>query len=449
MNVHTPIAIRFFRRLAAGSVLALVSLGVACSEDAGDAVDADEAAIIGGQRDTTHPAVVSLHMAHADGTGGLCTGTIVKVDAEKHIGYVLTAAHCVRDATRVTVIRGDDFKAPGVVYYDVLDFKANPAYTGQTSSPFDVAMVRILGVDATTPVIPIRSPDGLAQGTAVTSIGFGRVVRPSSSSSTTPQNTKRNRIDGAISRISSSQITMRYTGGTTCFGDSGGPVITKVGGSEFVVGVHSYVLGSCQGGDTSGRPTASANFIQSILNLPEPAASCAACKRNVGTGDMACGVQWRACLADADCGGYRACRARCASADAGAGADAGTAECSAACRAQFPLGVGPYTNALNCACGQCADSCTGDASCANHPACGFTMGASTPDACKACVESKCCDEGRACSADAACFQCATTSPAPTSCETNALRTAMKSCRAEKCAAECPVPAPTGDAGVSE
>src|SRR5438132_1321509 len=83
-------------------------------------------AIINGTLDTTHDAVVAL--ALQQGTeGGLCSGTVVKVDTTAKIGWVLTAAHCVA-ITPVFVIQGNDIQDQTAVQYQVIDYTHDTRY---------------------------------------------------------------------------------------------------------------------------------------------------------------------------------------------------------------------------------------------------------------------------------------------------------------------------------
>ncbi len=67
--------------------------------------EASRQAIINGQLDTTHQAVVALI-----GRNSICSGTIVQTDPQRGIGWVLTAAHCVDDVPQA-IIQGNDFNS--------------------------------------------------------------------------------------------------------------------------------------------------------------------------------------------------------------------------------------------------------------------------------------------------------------------------------------------------
>ena len=179
-------------------------------------------AVINGQLDTTHQAVVAI-VLQSGSQGGLCSGTIVKTDPATHIGWVVAAAHCV-DLPPVFVLQGDDFsQASGVLRYDVIDYKADSRYGGQVGSPYDFAVLRIAGVDATTPTIPLASAsDGLAVGTNVLSVGYGRTTLIASGAGT--ENTVRRRVAKSLGQVGQ-MIAYDMASSGICQGDSGGPVL--------------------------------------------------------------------------------------------------------------------------------------------------------------------------------------------------------------------------------
>ena len=106
-------------------LLPAAALVVACSssDPPSELVGQSSSAIINGQLDTTHQAVVMLYSQSGD-KAGLCSGTIVKIDPTTHIGWVATAAHCV-EAQPSIVIQGNDFLGSDVLRYEVVDFAAS------------------------------------------------------------------------------------------------------------------------------------------------------------------------------------------------------------------------------------------------------------------------------------------------------------------------------------
>ena len=446
------------RTIAAVAVIA-VPLAVACGVSSSSSDDVPVAAadepIITGSADTGHPAVVSLSMTKpATGAGATpgtnqystCTGTMVAVNPTTKIGYVLTAAHCTIDATAVSVIQGSDRKdTASLITFAYVDHYEHPSYDRSVSSPYDVAMVRVLGVDANTPVVSMLgsngSTDALVQGqTRVTSVGFGQTIRPNVVTDA-GSNTAKNRIDGTIASLSATAVGVRYdNSGDICHGDSGGPVLTTVAGKEYVAAVHSYVTGPCVGVGYSVRASAHKSFFAGIMAKEAPAATCLSCRQTAVSGTNACGEARRACYGDAQCNGLRLCIAQCTT----AGGDAGASdECKKACSVQFPFGAAPYnTEIVFCSCNACESECAGDTACAAVPQCGMNMETTgptattpTPEACNTCMNGGCCAEQDACGKDGHCYRCLRTPETP-GCATDALYNAVQACKAQHCSGQC-------------
>ena len=374
--------------------------------------------IINGNLDTAHQAVVALILQEGN-QGGICSGTVVKVDASRRIGWVLTAAHCV-EIPPVYIIQGNDYSAAGIIRYDVIDYAADPGYGGNAGSPNDFAVVRIAGVDGTTPVIPIiGTSDGLVTGTPVVSVGYGRTTLNSSGASDT--NSVRRNVSKTLSQVGQAQIAFNMTQSGICQGDSGGPVLAASGGAEKVVGVHSYVQGDCNGQGVSGRVSFGLGWINGQLTKALPVEDCALCEKVANSGNGVCAALSKTCLADKQCNGYYEC------------ISAGGSKAS--CVAKFPKAEGPFNAAANCTCTTaCASTCGSSLQCKNAPKCGFKITSSA--ACATCSEGACCDETISCSADGECYVCLKNGDKDPGCATNAARKAMATCVASKCSTEC-------------
>jgi hypothetical protein len=109
---------------------------------------------VGGDVDTTHDAVVTVYLASPTKGGAACTGTVVSVRPEERIGYVLTAAHCVAGFVPSQIVEGGDNAHPKVLYRPlsyVHDDRWNPPQ-------YDLAVIRVVGMDAETPVRAMGSP---------------------------------------------------------------------------------------------------------------------------------------------------------------------------------------------------------------------------------------------------------------------------------------------------
>ncbi len=430
------------RRIAAA--LAMVSLAtvplLACSRD--DAEPSRETKdIIHGEADNERAAVVALVMEDKDGEWSSCTGTIVRTDPATKIGHVLTAAHCLKDVVDGYAFQGADSEGKTAIRFSFLDHASHPRYNGVVSSPYDIGMVRIVGVDRSTPIMPMLAADTLARGTRVLSVGYGRTTRPIADAVDT--NTVRNRIQGTVESISTMTLGVRYDNdGDICMGDSGGPVIVSVGGKDYAVGVHSYVTGPCVGVGYSVRASGHDAFLRSAMGAPQPAPSCALCTKTIRSGGELCGTQARdACFADAQCNGLLDCLGKCSAvaADAGGG-DAGAAAndaCRKACSTEFPFGAAKYNHLLVfCACNACESECATDTTeCAHVPKCNMKLGA---ESCTSCMESTCCAEMDACSREGHCYRC-TKTEGFAGCGENALYQKLQACKAKSCTTACAAP----------
>ncbi len=399
---------------------ALLVIGAACSTEpsrAPEKVGRTQSGIVNGAPDKTHPAVVALLLGKDPKSfEGSCSGTIVKRDVEHHIGWVATAAHCTEHGVALAV-QAEDYASSDAITYAVLDYEADPRYA--TSQSYDFAVVRIVGVDSSTPEIPLTAaPDGLVPGATVTSVGFGTTLSDE-------PNTKRNAVDKKLFEVDEDLLVYDQTASGVCFGDSGGPVIAGLGKSARVVGIHSYVSpGDCKGQGASWRVTTDLTFFDAQLGKSPPKPSCELCAKTARSGAGACALLTAACLADDDCRGYYEC--------IGDGKKTPTD-----CFAEFTLAEGPFTAATSCVCEQaCADECAGSPSCAGVGKCGAKLNAVNGDACISCIESTCCQEERDCTVDGRCYLCLKKDDSFSSCKTNGKRQALATCAREKCSNEC-------------
>jgi hypothetical protein len=401
----------------------LASIACSASEPPREHASSASSAIINGSADTTHQAVVALALQQGN-EGGLCSGTIVKVDTQRKIGWILTAAHCVT-IPPVLVVQGDDFNDPKATHYQIIDYLADSRYdpNGSAGQPYDFAVVRFAGADATTPTIPIiGSPDGVGQSTPVVAVGYGRTTL--NSSGTQDTNSLRRSVPLSVYQTSSTELRYDMSLRGICQGDSGGPDLVKVGGVEKVAGVHSFVEGDCNGFGDSGRVTSDLSFINGELTKALPADDCGLCDKVANSGNGECSALTSACLSDPDCKGYYDCLTQCG----------GTTTCKTTCAAKFPKAEGPFAAAAGCTCTRaCATECGTLLECRGVPKCGYKFPAGD---CTTCTESTCCQEALDCGADGECYVCLKNGDADAACATNAARQKLATCVAKSCSTQC-------------
>jgi len=272
-----------WQRLA---VPGLVLLGAACSATSEREGGSVSDPIIGGRLDKGHPAVVAVNATR--GQQSLwCSGTIVKVDAATGAGYVLSSARCLRGAENATVSIGDDYAAADAEVHPMIDVTIHPMYDGSASSGYNLAVLRFSGATVDTPVIPVHLGAAFPEDTAVVSVGFGITTRPSAVDPGAPVNTARHALDGKLGGGSEPllpgpvseddrQMGVAYASGSNiCARDNGGPVLTRIGGSEHVIGVNATTLaGTCAASLGFAVSTSlQREFIESALSAPLPSGS--------------------------------------------------------------------------------------------------------------------------------------------------------------------------------
>lgn len=225
-----------------------------------ETVDDGTQKIIGGTRDTGDPSVV-LMKASDGSTGWWCTGSVI---AKR---LVLTAAHCVEDATsstRISVMFGpDESTAPQSDYIDVVQFAHDPEYlaTNNIAAGHDAAVL-VLAHDA--PVAPLainHTPLTQAMvGSAVHVVGYGN----DDGQQGTGAGVKRHIFTDLVG-LEQGVANIGHSGQTTCQGDSGGPTFMKVGGQDVIIGITSYGEQGCVSYGSVTRVDLSAAWIDPFI----------------------------------------------------------------------------------------------------------------------------------------------------------------------------------------
>jgi V8-like Glu-specific endopeptidase len=214
--------------------------------------------IINGQQDQGHPAVGSLQIANA----GSCTATLVGSRT------VLTAAHCVtldkqapyNLASPLFFIPGK----PGAPKIQVISAQMHPSFDYSDVTSPDLAVVKLaqpmVGI---TPMPVSKQPP--TSGEKVWLVGYGQTSTQNVNSGGT-----KHKAATVIAEVAPTTFTFHATvssGGSICWGDSGGPSIAVRNGIEIQIGVHAVLIPSapeatkCESGGINSRVDAFYDWI--------------------------------------------------------------------------------------------------------------------------------------------------------------------------------------------
>ena len=255
------VGLRQIRRVALTLVLSATIVGLPTTR-------AD--AVVGGTSAVGNTAVVRLQQGRTVCSGALWTSRIV-----------VTAAHCVVDASGTVTSNPIFVNFPGVdvqqspqtVTHSAIITVDGWRLDGSGYSQADDIAFLILETDLPGGVIRrLATPAEVAawrqEGRVVTLLGYGR-TSPTSTSSLAP-----NAIDQPLSLPVTWPGAFSATQTTTtgiCSGDSGGPVVTRVGNEVVLIGIHSAASGPCsesrQPSMTGFAPSAYPNLVARALEL--------------------------------------------------------------------------------------------------------------------------------------------------------------------------------------
>jgi secreted trypsin-like serine protease len=220
------------------------------------------AKIIGGTEDDGDPAIVAVQAMGATG-GGLCTGEIIAP------GWVLTASHCVDDATlKVNVTSVTITMAPNVQDQDPSNsieaaaWYVHPQYD-KDSGANDVALVQLSQQVDVTPLPFVHRPIDRLNGAQARAVGYGRTV-DGDSNSAGPKVT----ADFTITDMNPTDFLLSSPSASQCHGDSGGPTLVVLNGTETIVGIGWHTVdtnGLCDQGVRDHRIDIHAEWIETVM----------------------------------------------------------------------------------------------------------------------------------------------------------------------------------------
>ncbi len=389
-------------------------------------------AIINGTKDQTHTAVVALLGQFSE-----CTGTVFSVDAANQVAYVLSAGHCVNEpgspADPPQEARlGNDYNNPQTVY-PVTNYVAHPNWPQNDNYDFSIITISWANKPQ-PPSIPLitAAQDNLGPGSTVDFVGYGIT----SINGPGQNNSIRYHVQGQLDQVTTTYVhynqsnSGQYANGAgPCSGDSGGPALYNVGGTEVVAAVTSRGDQNCNIEGFSSRVSNVLDWINTCINGGDCAmgggVTCDQCAQTETNSGGACASAWDACLNDNDCLAFVQCLQPCQ-----------TQACVDQCVQDNPNGVAGYQATLDCLCTTgCPVECANAGFCQGaQPSCGFT---SDDPTCQTCFENSCCSQGSACANDPACTDCFSNPNADPNCvNTNNAANALAVCLGNNCSSEC-------------
>lgn len=229
-------------RSKVGSLLFASAVLVGCGDAAMEpSLGSQAAPIIEGSDERGYPAVGALI---EPGFLGLspqhkCTSVLIKPT------WVLTAAHCLKGDPDLSWSVGPESRSGQ--RFEIAETITHPRYDDNPiGSLYDVALVRLSSPvpgNVATPMAYNTTDLEAFVGEQTLYVGYGST---SGTSGFLGVGRKR-RTSVPIERVDRVTYSHGFDGTGVCFGDSGGPGLIEINGTETVVGVVSAALG-CQGG---------------------------------------------------------------------------------------------------------------------------------------------------------------------------------------------------------
>jgi secreted trypsin-like serine protease len=194
--------------------------------------------ILGGQsvkpKDPVAASTVAVFTPHGDGTGSLCSGTLIGKD------MAVTAAHCITPGITPEVVFNRNLHAKGTVQREAEGVAVNPKYrksAGKGMDEGDIALVRFQGAaPAGYHAVPTVANDAaIRKNEEVTLAGYGI---SNAQKKTGAGHLRRTNVRVLDNRPGKSEMIVDQTHGHgACHGDSGGPAYVRQGGRIALAGL--------------------------------------------------------------------------------------------------------------------------------------------------------------------------------------------------------------------
>jgi secreted trypsin-like serine protease len=274
------------------AALALFACAAACNT--APSVGERSAGIINGTTDTGDPGVVLVLAQVSQTMGSLCTGEVIS----PHV--VLTAAHCLDPDVLMTttakfaVFTGTTLSqsSPSSEFLTVKETHFDSAFDPQNpQNGHDVGVVILANPTTITPIPYNRvAMTQTMVGQAARFVGFG--VTSGTDTMGTSAGTRR-QAPTKLASLDDLLLGFQDAQHGICEGDSGGPALMTINGTEVIVGITSFGLQGCpltspQAGFQAGNDTRVDKYIDFIdmwVTMFDPPAK--------GPGEQ--------CSSDADC----------------------------------------------------------------------------------------------------------------------------------------------------
>jgi secreted trypsin-like serine protease len=258
--------------------------------------------IIGGTVDTGDPSIF-FFTAWTGDTGSSCTATLIDPT------HLLTAAHCVEDATTSSKINAHnqtyDDQVADADRLKVTRFAHHPNYMihNNIAEGYDCAVLELEKPFTAAPVIPYNTTPITAalKGTPARLVGYGN----DDGNAGTGAGTKR-MTSSTIADLDQGVVQAGEAGKTTCQGDSGGPLLVQLNGVWTTIGITSYGEQGCVSGGWYSRTDLCASWI--AQQISGTGGGCTPSCTGRACGDDGCGGSCGTCASGQTCGSDGTCQ---------------------------------------------------------------------------------------------------------------------------------------------